>query len=152
MVSLIMATSPLVQLAPVPFDKSILPSLTMVPAILISIADLAQLPLPSWLLPTPETPSLFNGGMLVTAMCVYILYAFVSLFFSIVFIIMIFKWPHNTGPIMTYLADCGSTTSDKCDSTNLKWFKIDQQGKQSNDSSLWVQETVSKLSSEFSLK
>lgn len=63
-----------------------------------------------------------------------------------------FKWPHNTGPIMTYLADCGSTTSDKCDSTNLKWFKIDQQGKQSNDSSLWVQETVSKLSSEFSLK
>ena len=60
------------------------------------------------------------------------------------------KWVHNTGPMMTYLANCGSTTCDKYDTTNAKWFKIHQDGKQPNNSALWVQAEVSKLSNDFS--
>ncbi|KAG5335216.1 hypothetical protein C0989_001828 [Termitomyces sp. Mn162] len=47
------------------------------------------------------------------------------------------NWPHNTGPLMTYLASCGSTTCDKFDSTKAKWFKIDQQGQDA--SGKWIQ-------------
>ncbi|KAL0959216.1 hypothetical protein HGRIS_014495 [Hohenbuehelia grisea] len=47
------------------------------------------------------------------------------------------NWPHNTGPMITYLGSCGSTTADKCDSTKVKWFKIHQDGKKSNGQ--WVQ-------------
>ena len=46
---------------------------------------------------------------------------------------------------MTYMANCGSTTCDKYDPTNAKWFKIDQQGKQPNNTALWVQAEISKL-------
>ncbi|KAF8996129.1 glycosyl hydrolase family 61-domain-containing protein [Cyathus striatus] len=38
------------------------------------------------------------------------------------------NWPHDTGPMLTYMASCGSTTCDKFDSTTAKWFKIDQVG------------------------
>ncbi|KAI0638726.1 glycosyl hydrolase family 61-domain-containing protein [Trametes polyzona] len=52
------------------------------------------------------------------------------------------KWPHNTGPLMTYLASCGSTTCDKFDSKNAQWFKIDEAGKKKNDPSQWVQQDI----------
>ncbi|KAM6495231.1 glycoside hydrolase family 61 protein [Amanita muscaria] len=46
-------------------------------------------------------------------------------------------WPHNTGPMMTYMASCGSTTCDQFNSSNAKWFLIDRVG-QSSDGS-WAQ-------------
>jgi hypothetical protein len=48
------------------------------------------------------------------------------------------NWPHNTGPMLTYLANCGSTTCDQFDITNAKWFKIQQIGKKPNGSD-WAQ-------------
>jgi hypothetical protein len=39
------------------------------------------------------------------------------------------NWPHDTGPMITYMASCGSTTCDKFDSTTAKWFKIDEVGR-----------------------
>jgi len=42
------------------------------------------------------------------------------------------KWPHNTGPILTYMASCGSTTCDKFDPINAQWFKIQQDGRKAN--------------------
>ncbi|KAG6829903.1 hypothetical protein H0H92_003036 [Tricholoma furcatifolium] len=56
------------------------------------------------------------------------------------------NWPHNTGPLMTYMASCGSTTCDKFDTTQAKWFKIDQQGQENNDGNggaTWYQNNVS---------
>ncbi|KAG6907780.1 hypothetical protein DXG01_007387 [Tephrocybe rancida] len=50
------------------------------------------------------------------------------------------NWPHNTGPMLNYMASCGSTTCDKFDSTKAKWFKIGQQGKKPNGD--WVQADV----------
>ncbi|KAG6333736.1 hypothetical protein ID866_5349 [Astraeus odoratus] len=38
------------------------------------------------------------------------------------------NWPHNTGPIMTYMASCEDTTCDQYDSTDALWFKIDETG------------------------
>ncbi|KAF9000505.1 glycosyl hydrolase family 61-domain-containing protein [Cyathus striatus] len=38
------------------------------------------------------------------------------------------QWPHNTGPIITYLAECPGETCDSVDSSTLKWFKIDEAG------------------------
>ncbi|KAF7303578.1 hypothetical protein MIND_00587100 [Mycena indigotica] len=38
------------------------------------------------------------------------------------------KWPHNIGPMLTYMTNCG----DDCttfDSSKAKWFKIDQVGR-----------------------
>ncbi|KAG6895561.1 hypothetical protein C0992_000609 [Termitomyces sp. T32_za158] len=52
------------------------------------------------------------------------------------------NWPHNTGPLMTYMASCGSTTCDKFDSTQAKWFKIDQQGRKDDGSGDWIQADV----------
>jgi hypothetical protein len=37
-------------------------------------------------------------------------------------------WPHNTGPVLTYLAQCPGSTCNGVDSTTLKWFKIQQAG------------------------
>ncbi|KAI0791898.1 glycosyl hydrolase family 61-domain-containing protein [Abortiporus biennis] len=52
------------------------------------------------------------------------------------------KWPHNTGPLMTYMASCGSTSCDQYDPDgDTKWFKIDQLGKES-DGSTWYQQDV----------
>ncbi|KAL5478374.1 hypothetical protein ACEPAI_2558 [Sanghuangporus weigelae] len=37
------------------------------------------------------------------------------------------NWPHNTGPVMVYMADCnGDCTS--AEPTELDWFKIDEAG------------------------
>jgi len=48
-------------------------------------------------------------------------------------------WPHNTGPMMTYLAECDGPCED-FDAKNAQWFKIDQAGK--NDNGKWVQEDL----------
>ncbi|KAI0311611.1 glycosyl hydrolase family 61-domain-containing protein [Amylostereum chailletii] len=48
------------------------------------------------------------------------------------------KWPHDTGPVIHYMAEC--TGSDDCtsfDSANAQWFKIDQLGKES--ATAWFQ-------------
>jgi len=50
------------------------------------------------------------------------------------------NWPHNTGPMLTYLASCGSTTCDQFDSRTAKWFKIDQVGKDASGD--WVQQQI----------
>jgi hypothetical protein len=49
-------------------------------------------------------------------------------------------WPHNTGPMLTYMASCGSTPCNKFDSQTAQWFKIDQVGRQDNGS--WVQQDL----------
>ncbi|KAI0643271.1 glycosyl hydrolase family 61-domain-containing protein [Trametes meyenii] len=51
------------------------------------------------------------------------------------------NWPHNTGPMMTYMASCGDTTCDKFDASGAQWFKVDEAGKKS-DGSTWVQQDV----------
>lgn len=48
------------------------------------------------------------------------------------------KWPHNTGPMLTYMANCGSVTCDKFNQADAQWFKIDQVGRKPN-SAEWVQ-------------
>ncbi|KAI0338705.1 glycoside hydrolase family 61 protein [Trametopsis cervina] len=50
------------------------------------------------------------------------------------------KWPHNTGPVMTYLASCGNTACNDFDSTKAKWFKIDEAGQ--DDSGVWAQAAI----------
>lgn len=45
--------------------------------------------------------------------------------------------------MLTYLASCGSTTSDKCDAQSAKWFKIDQVGQVSPGSNTWAMQSVS---------
>jgi hypothetical protein len=50
-------------------------------------------------------------------------------------------WPHNTGPLMFYLANCGDTACDQFDSTTAKWFKIAQIGLES-DEVTWYQQNL----------
>ncbi|CAL1702642.1 unnamed protein product [Somion occarium] len=50
-------------------------------------------------------------------------------------------WPHNTGPMITYMAECTGTTCDKFDSTQAKWFKIHEVGKKT-DGKTWVQADI----------
>ena len=56
-----------------------------------------------------------------------------------------FQWPHNTGPLMFYLANCGDTACDQFDSTTAKWFKIAQIGLES-DEVTWYQQNLSVFS------
>ncbi|KAI0759233.1 glycosyl hydrolase family 61-domain-containing protein [Trametes elegans] len=51
------------------------------------------------------------------------------------------NWPHNTGPMLTYMASCGSTTCDKFDASNAQWFKVDEVAKK-DDGSTWVQQDI----------
>ncbi|KAI8995251.1 glycosyl hydrolase family 61-domain-containing protein [Trametes punicea] len=51
------------------------------------------------------------------------------------------NWPHNTGPLMTYMASCEGTTCDQFDASGAKWFKVAQAGKKS-DGSTWVQQDI----------
>ncbi|KAI0072594.1 hypothetical protein K474DRAFT_361962 [Panus rudis PR-1116 ss-1] len=51
------------------------------------------------------------------------------------------KWPHNTGPMITYMAECTGTTCDKFDASKAKWFKIHEVGKKS-DGKTWVQQDI----------
>ncbi|KAG1838359.1 glycoside hydrolase family 61 protein [Suillus subalutaceus] len=50
-------------------------------------------------------------------------------------------WPHNTGPIMTYMAQCVDTTCDQYDSTNAEWFKIEETGLQPGNM-VWYQQNI----------
>ncbi|OBZ72745.1 Cellulose-growth-specific protein [Grifola frondosa] len=50
------------------------------------------------------------------------------------------NWPHNVGPLMTYMASCGSTTCDQFDAANAQWFKIAEVGKDSNGT--WAQQQL----------
>ncbi|TIA76242.1 hypothetical protein E3P91_00155 [Wallemia ichthyophaga] len=38
------------------------------------------------------------------------------------------QWPHNTGPIITYLARCWSGDCSTMNADSANWFKIDQKG------------------------
>ncbi|KAL4264807.1 Endo-beta-1,4-glucanase D [Pleurotus pulmonarius] len=37
-------------------------------------------------------------------------------------------WPHDTGPVLTYLAQCPGSTCTGVNANSLKWFKIDEAG------------------------
>ncbi|KAI9437318.1 glycosyl hydrolase family 61-domain-containing protein [Lactarius indigo] len=50
------------------------------------------------------------------------------------------NWPHDTGPLMTYMAACDTTTCDKFNGSSAKWFKIDQIGRKSSGD--WYQQDV----------
>ncbi|KAJ6551904.1 glycosyl hydrolase family 61-domain-containing protein [Mycena capillaripes] len=53
------------------------------------------------------------------------------------------SWPHNTGPMLTYMASCGSTDCTTFDSTQAKWFKIAQVGRIPGDSDgSWFQSLI----------
>jgi len=49
-------------------------------------------------------------------------------------------WPHNTGPMLTYMANCGQTTCDKFDPANAQWFKIDQKARKQDGN--WFQQDL----------
>jgi hypothetical protein len=51
------------------------------------------------------------------------------------------KWPHNTGPMLTYMASCGPVTCDKFNQADAQWFKIDQVGRKPNNGE-WVQQDL----------
>ncbi|KAJ3505932.1 hypothetical protein NMY22_g17412 [Coprinellus aureogranulatus] len=42
------------------------------------------------------------------------------------------NWIHKVGPILTYMASCGSSSCDKFDPKNAEWFKISELGKKPN--------------------
>jgi len=52
------------------------------------------------------------------------------------------NWPHNTGPLMTYMASCGDTPCNQFNGSDAQWFKIDQLGKKP-DGSTWYQADIS---------
>lgn len=52
------------------------------------------------------------------------------------------QWPHNTGPLMTYMASCGSTSCGQFDPSGAQWFKIDEVGRKSDGN--WYQMDISK--------
>lgn len=52
------------------------------------------------------------------------------------------NWPHNIGPIMTYMAQCVNTTCDQYNSTNAEWFKIEETGLQPGNM-VWYQQNIS---------
>lgn len=49
-------------------------------------------------------------------------------------------WPHEVGPVMTYMASCGSQTCDQYDPTSAEWFLIDRKGQYPNGT--WIQATI----------
>ncbi|KAI5886393.1 uncharacterized protein SCHCODRAFT_01217384 [Schizophyllum commune H4-8] len=38
------------------------------------------------------------------------------------------KWPHEVGPLLTYLTACPDSACDSWDANDAQWFKIDEQG------------------------
>jgi len=57
-------------------------------------------------------------------------------------ILLITQWPHNIGPMLTYMSTCGNTTCDNFDAINAAWFKINEVGQLQNNLSQWVQEDL----------
>jgi len=48
------------------------------------------------------------------------------------------NWPHNTGPMITYMASCGDKScNDIGNPAGLKWFKVGQEGR--DNSGKWAQ-------------
>ncbi|KAG7095300.1 hypothetical protein E1B28_006067 [Marasmius oreades] len=52
-------------------------------------------------------------------------------------------WPHNTGPMLTYMASCGPDPCNKFDDRNAKWFKIQQVGRKGKGQE-WAQQDLMK--------
>ncbi|KZT04041.1 lytic polysaccharide monooxygenase [Laetiporus sulphureus 93-53] len=51
-------------------------------------------------------------------------------------------WPHEVGPILTYMTHCENTTTcAEFNTSGARWFKIDEVGKKSNGTG-WVQEEI----------
>ncbi|CDO75943.1 Auxilliary Activities Family 9 protein [Trametes cinnabarina] len=50
------------------------------------------------------------------------------------------NWPHNVGPLLTYMASCGSIGCANIDSANAKWFKIEEDGLHSDGT--WAMNTI----------
>ncbi|KAF7299113.1 hypothetical protein MIND_00859600 [Mycena indigotica] len=50
-------------------------------------------------------------------------------------------WFHNVGPMLTYLANCGSTSCTQFDYTQARWFKIEQSGRDPATNA-WVQASL----------
>lgn len=49
-------------------------------------------------------------------------------------------WPHNIGPMLTYMTSCGESNCTNFNSSEASWFKIDQVGRIPGDSSgTWYQ-------------
>ncbi|KAG8885724.1 hypothetical protein FRB98_001677 [Tulasnella sp. 332] len=53
-------------------------------------------------------------------------------------------WPHDSGPMITYIASCGNAGCSKVDSSKAKWWKLNQVGKVSTPGNNWVQGKVHK--------
>ncbi|PPQ81363.1 hypothetical protein CVT24_001141 [Panaeolus cyanescens] len=54
------------------------------------------------------------------------------------------NWPHNTGPMITYMASCGDQDCNSISNpADLKWFKIDQVGRKPNSAD-WAQADLMK--------
>jgi len=49
------------------------------------------------------------------------------------------NWPHNTGAMLTYMANCGNTTCDQFDSSTAQWFKINEIGLEADGSTWFLQ-------------
>ena len=47
------------------------------------------------------------------------------------------QWPHNVGPIMSYMTACGSDDCSTFNTTSAEWFKIAELGM--NSSNTWYQ-------------
>lgn len=80
-----------------------------------------------------------TGGLQASITGLTILVRFQSLLR--VFYAFLITRSHPPGPLLTYLASCGSTTCDEFDSRTAKWFKIDQVGRDSSGN--WVQQQIS---------
>lgn len=52
------------------------------------------------------------------------------------------QWPHNTGPIMHYMAQCQGSCATY-NSSGAEWFKISEQGYQSGTT--WYQAELRKV-------
>jgi hypothetical protein len=57
-------------------------------------------------------------------------------------------WFHDVGPMLTYLANCGSAPCSEFDAANAMWFKIQQAGR---DASGWAQAQLS-VSQSFAVR
>jgi len=58
-------------------------------------------------------------------------------------------WPHDHGPIINYMASCGSNDCSNFDASTAKWFKIEQSGVQPDGT--WAQAALMTAGASFSL-
>ncbi|QRV88199.1 glycoside hydrolase family 61 protein [Ceratobasidium sp. AG-Ba] len=63
------------------------------------------------------------------------------------------KWPHNMGPLITYMAKVpAGKTAANVDPATLNFFKIQQTGQKSTGSSKWVLEDLMKVGAKYTVK